>query len=1255
MLNQVTLSKRRALPETFGRHILKVFVLLLAARSAWGALATDVIVSTDRSSAGTSITSPSFSSKSANELLLAFVSADASSSGVRVTGVTGAGLTWVLVQRTNVQMGTAEIWQTFAPAVLSGGTVKATLSQSVVASMTVVSFTGTDTSGTNGSGAIGNKGSGNATAGAPTATLATTRANSWVWGVGNDWDNAIARTVGTNQTMVHQYLASVGDTYWVQRESGTTAVSGTSVTINDTAPTSDRYNLSLVEVLPAPGTMPVAVNDSYATIQGQTLTVAAPGVLSNDSSPGGLPLTAIQLTNPANGTATLNANGSFTYTPNATFSGSDSFTYKANNGTADSNTATVTITVSPVPVAVNDAYTTVQGQTLTVAAPGVLSNDSSPGGLPLTAIQVTNTANGTATLNANGSFTYTPNASFSGSDSFTYKANNGAANSNIATVTITVSAVPVAVNDSYTTIQGQALTVAAPGVLSNDSSPGGLPLTAIQLTNPANGTATLNANGGFTYTPNASFSGSDSFTYKANNGTADSNTATVTITVTTSTSCPCTIWSASTVPGTASATDGSSVEVGVKFRVNQAGYITGLRFYKGTLNTGKHIANLWSGTGTLLGTATFTNESSSGWQQVTFPTPVSLAPNTTYIASYFAPAGGYAFNYSYFTSAVTSGPLSALANGQDGGNGVYLYSAVSAFPTSTFSATNYWVDVVFTTSLSNVPPVANNDTYSVNQGQTLSVAAPGVLANDTDPNGYALTAVTVTGPSNGALVLSSNGSFTYTPNATFTGNDSFTYKANDGFLNSNSAAVTIAVTTGSNLGVWSSPVNWPLVSINSILMHTGKVLVYEDSGVSAQVWDPGTGNFAAVPNNYTNLFCSGHSALADGRILVLGGHGTDYATDIGSADVNIFDPISLQWTPASRMAYRRWYGTSTTLPDGRILATSGNDVSATSYVTTPEVYDPSKNIWTPITSANLQLPLYPHLFVLPSGQIAYTGNTEGDSYPGPLSGSRDTRTLDLSSWTWKTVVPSTIDGDSVMYAPGKIMKAGSSNDGCFNGGASVSATFVIDFNQPSPLWQQTSSMAFPRTNHNLTILPDGSVLATGGGMMKNGCDGSEPVFAAELWSPTTQTWTTMSAMATPRLYHSAALLLPDGRVLVSGGGRDQGAINELSAEIYSPPYLFKGARPSITSAPSTATYGSSFFVSTPDGAAIGSVALMRPGAATHSFNQDQRFINLSFQQTAGGITVQAPANANLAPPGYYMIFLVNQSGVPSISVFIQLQ
>jgi len=150
--------------------------------------------------------------------------------------------------RTNAQSGSSEIWRAFATAPLSNVTATATLSQSVLASMTVITFTGVDTTGTNGSGAVGATASANAKTGAPSATLVTTRNNSWVFGVGNDYDNAIARTAGTGQSVVHQDLTSTGDTYWVQMQNATTPLSGTSVSINDTAPTTDRYNLSIVEV-----------------------------------------------------------------------------------------------------------------------------------------------------------------------------------------------------------------------------------------------------------------------------------------------------------------------------------------------------------------------------------------------------------------------------------------------------------------------------------------------------------------------------------------------------------------------------------------------------------------------------------------------------------------------------------------------------------------------------------------------------------------------------------------------------------------------------------------------------------------------------------------------------------------------------------------------------------------------------------------------------------------------------------------------
>jgi hypothetical protein len=207
------LSPRRMDAICLRRLTVPFLILLIAAAPARGAVATDVIVSADRSTSSTTITSPSFSTIAANELLLAFISSDGASTNVTVTGISGAAATWTLVQRTNVQLGTAEIWRALAPAALSNVTVRATISQSVAASITVVTFTGVDASGTNGSGAIGATATRNANPGAPGGSLVTTRANSWVFGVGTDWDRAVARTVGANQTMVHQYLATVGDTY----------------------------------------------------------------------------------------------------------------------------------------------------------------------------------------------------------------------------------------------------------------------------------------------------------------------------------------------------------------------------------------------------------------------------------------------------------------------------------------------------------------------------------------------------------------------------------------------------------------------------------------------------------------------------------------------------------------------------------------------------------------------------------------------------------------------------------------------------------------------------------------------------------------------------------------------------------------------------------------------------------------------------------------------------------------------------------
>jgi VCBS repeat-containing protein len=282
---------------------------------------------------------------------------------------------------------------------------------------------------------------------------------------------------------------------------------------------------------------PVAANDSYSTAEDTPLTVAAPGVLGNDTDVDGDSLSAVLVSGPAHGTLTLNSNGSFTYTPAPNYNGPDSFSYKANDGQADSNVATVSLTITPVndpPVAGNDSYTTAEDTPLTVAAPGVLGNDTDVDGDPLQAILVAGPAHGTLALNANGSFTYTPSANYNGGDSFSYKANDGQADSNIATVSLTITPVndpPVANNDSYTVPAGATLTVAAPGVLGNDSDVDGDSLTAILVAGPAHGTLALNASGSFTYTPAAGFSGPDTFTYRASDGSLGA-VATVTISVT---------------------------------------------------------------------------------------------------------------------------------------------------------------------------------------------------------------------------------------------------------------------------------------------------------------------------------------------------------------------------------------------------------------------------------------------------------------------------------------------------------------------------------------------------------------------------------------------------------------------------------------------------------------------------------------------------------------------------------------------------
>jgi hypothetical protein len=189
---------------------------------------------------------------------------------------------------------------------------------------------------------------------------------------------------------------------------------------------------------------------------------------------------------------------------------------------------------------------------------------------------------------------------------------------------------------------------------------------------------------------------------------------------------------------------------------------------------------------------------------------------------------------------------------------------------------------------------------------------------------------------------------------------------------------------------------------------------------------------------------------------------------------------------------------------------------------------------------------------------------------------------------------------------------------------------------------------------NATILPDGKVLVTGGTSGTGFSDEASAVHAAELWDPDSEKWTVMASQSVNRVYHSTSLLLKDGRVLSTGSGDAAGNTNHYDAEIFSPPYVFKGARPSISSAPLTVNYGEPFFVGTANATSITRVTWVRLGSVTHAFDMNQRFNELTFVRTTGGLTVKAPTDPNLAPPGHYFLFILNGNGVPSIARIVRI-
>ncbi len=440
-------------------------------------------------------------------------------------------------------------------------------------------------------------------------------------------------------------------------------------------------------------------------------------------------------------------------------------------------------------------------------------------------------------------------------------------------------------------------------------------------------------------------------------------------------------------------------------------------------------------------------------------------------------------------------------------------------------------------------------------------------------------------------------------------------------------------------GQWDAPFTWVNVAVHLSLLPDGRVLSFgRMNGGTPQIWDPGTGTFTGIPAP-SLLYCGGQVFLPDGRLFVAGGH---IASHYGLPNTNYFDFTTNTWTPGPVMARGRWYPSATVLPGGQVLVIAGTDQNA-KPVTIPEVLTPA-GTWRRLTSASRQLPNYPRMFLAPNGKAFYAGELQQTAYLA---------TSGTGKWTNVAlrVRAARAFGAAVMYQPGKVLYAG--------GGSPPTATAeVIDLNQATPRWRLVGSLASARRHLNLTLLPDGRVVAIGGTSAPGFSDPSGAVHAAEVWNPATEQWTTWASNAVTRIYHSTAILLADGRLLSAGSGDTPtpGAQqDELNGEIFEPPYLFLGPRPTITSVPTQWGYNQVVQLQSPQAASVKLVSLVRLMSTTHAHDMNQRWSAVPFTRSGTTLTLSTPARKNLVPPGNYMLFLVDVSGAPSVATMVRIQ
>lgn len=454
----------------------------------------------------------------------------------------------------------------------------------------------------------------------------------------------------------------------------------------------------------------------------------------------------------------------------------------------------------------------------------------------------------------------------------------------------------------------------------------------------------------------------------------------------------------------------------------------------------------------------------------------------------------------------------------------------------------------------------------------------------------------------------------------------------------------IAAFADNVVGAWDPEVYpWPLIPVHAVVTPDLRIMTYGTTGTGKQtgyfiydVWDINAGlagGHMTLENvTATDIFCGSQLVLPQGgQVFLAGGDnwtGTG-TTNTGNNNTNTFDLSSNVLSRGNDINRARWYSTSTALLNGEVFIQGGSGGTDR-----PEIrgLDGTFRLLNGADTSTFNFQ-YPRNFIAPDGRVFGYESGGRMYYVNPTGNGGVTNVGQLASAYRGS------DASAAMFRPGRILQFG----GASNGAA------VIDITSGTPVVTPTQSMSSQRRLVNASILPNGKVLATGGSSVYNSLTGVNN--SAEIWDPATGTWTRGPDGQRARLYHSISLLLPDARVLVGGGGAP-GPQTNLNVEIYNPPYLFDAAglrveQPRLTQAPAEVDIGETFFVDFENASDISRVTMVKSGSVTHSFNMEQRFVELTFERSGSRLRVQAPTRAADAPPGFWMLFALDQNGVPS--------